>query len=152
MNKTDVTAAFEQSSFLYGGNAKFVEDLFQQYLNDPASVDPNWRVFFRGLDENAKSASGPSWQRPDWPVKPNDEIKTPIEIYPIPADNYFVVEVAGAESCNYTLLSANGNKMPIDVHTGIDEVLIKIADLPAGLYILQMDAGDTRSYSRIIVN
>ena len=79
MNKTDVTAAFEQSSFLYGGNAKFVEDLFQQYLNDPASVDPNWRVFFQGLDERTKTASGPSWARPDWPPKPSDEITAALD-------------------------------------------------------------------------
>ena len=79
MNKTDVTAAFEQSSFLYGGNAKFVEDLFQQYLNDPASVDPNWRVFFQGFDEHTKTASGPSWARPDWPAKPNDEITAALD-------------------------------------------------------------------------
>jgi 2-oxoglutarate dehydrogenase E1 component len=79
MNKTDVTAAFEQSSFLYGGNAKFVEDLFQQYLNNPASVDPNWRVFFQGLAENEQSVSGPSWARPDWPPKPSDEITAALD-------------------------------------------------------------------------
>jgi 2-oxoglutarate dehydrogenase E1 component len=79
MNKTDVTAAFEQSSFLYGGNAKFVEDLFQQYLNNPASVDPNWRVYFQGLAENEQSASGPSWARPDWPPKPSDEITAALD-------------------------------------------------------------------------
>jgi 2-oxoglutarate dehydrogenase E1 component len=79
MNKTDVTAAFEQSSFLYGGNAKFVEDLFQQYLNNPASVDPNWRVFFQGLAEETRSVSGPSWARPDWPAKPNDEITAALD-------------------------------------------------------------------------
>ncbi|MDE2446243.1 MAG: 2-oxoglutarate dehydrogenase E1 component [Alphaproteobacteria bacterium] len=79
MNKTDVSAAFEQSSFLYGGNAKFVEDLYQQYLNDPASVDPNWRVFFQGLAETTRSASGPSWAKPDWPAKPNDELTAALD-------------------------------------------------------------------------
>ena len=79
MNKTDVTAAFEQSSFLYGGNAKFVEDLFQQYLNNPAAVEPNWRVFFQGLAETTSAKSGPSWQRADWPAKPNDEITAALD-------------------------------------------------------------------------
>jgi len=80
------------------------------------------------------------------------EIATPLEIYPIPADNYFVVETAGAESSNYTLLSASGQKMQIDIHTGIDEVLIKIAHLPAGIYLLQIDQNDARTYSRIIID
>ncbi len=79
MNKTDVTAAFEQSSFLYGGNAKFVEDLFQQYLINPASVDPNWRVYFQSLDENEQIVSGPSWARPDWPPKPSDELTAALD-------------------------------------------------------------------------
>ena len=29
MNKTDLTTAFEQTSFLYGGNAQFIEQLAQ---------------------------------------------------------------------------------------------------------------------------
>ncbi len=40
----------EESSFLYGTNAPFIEELFARYLDDPASVDPSWRRFFDTLD------------------------------------------------------------------------------------------------------
>ena len=30
MNKTDLTTAFEQTSFLYGGNAQFIEQLYAE--------------------------------------------------------------------------------------------------------------------------
>jgi 2-oxoglutarate dehydrogenase E1 component len=71
MNKTDLTTAFEQTSFLYGGNAQFIEQLYARYLENPATVDQHWRQFFAGLEDNAEDAKrqvdGPSWQRKDWP-------------------------------------------------------------------------------------
>ena len=71
MNKTDLTTAFEQTSFLYGGNAQYIEQLYAKYLENPAAVDSHWRQFFAGLEDNAAQAKqqveGPSWQRKDWP-------------------------------------------------------------------------------------
>ena len=56
MNKTDLTTAFEQTSFLYGGNAQFIEQLHAKYLENPAAVDQHWRQFFAGLEDNAEQA------------------------------------------------------------------------------------------------
>ena len=67
MNKTDLTTAFEQTSFLYGGNAQYIEQLYATYLENPAAVDPHWRQFFASLADNAAQVNGPSWQRKDWP-------------------------------------------------------------------------------------
>ena len=36
----------EQTSFLYGGNSAFIEELYARYLGDPASVDASWRRYF----------------------------------------------------------------------------------------------------------
>jgi 2-oxoglutarate dehydrogenase E1 component len=78
MNKTDLTTAFEQTSFLYGGNAQFIEQLYTKYLDNPASVDAAWRQFFSGLaddkDAARKQLKGPSWARPDWPQTQNGEL------------------------------------------------------------------------------
>jgi len=78
MNKTDLTTAFEQTSFLYGGNAQFIEQLYDKFLENPASVDPAWRQFFATLadDKEAtrKQLKGPSWARPDWPQVQNGEL------------------------------------------------------------------------------
>ncbi len=35
MNKTEATAAFEETSFLYGGNAQFIEELYAKYPAEP---------------------------------------------------------------------------------------------------------------------
>src|SRR5450631_66466 len=34
---------------LYGGNADFIEDLYERFLKDPAAVDPSWARYFGSL-------------------------------------------------------------------------------------------------------
>ncbi|HHW4681462.1 MAG TPA: 2-oxoglutarate dehydrogenase E1 component [Xylella taiwanensis] len=40
---------FTQSSPLAGGNAAYIEDLYEQYLVSPNSVDPKWKNYFDGF-------------------------------------------------------------------------------------------------------
>ena len=83
MTKTDLNEAFEQTSFLYGGNAQFIEQLYARFLSDPASVDPHWRQFFAGLADDRASAlnrsRGRSWERPGWPEAANGEIVSALD-------------------------------------------------------------------------
>lgn len=72
MSRQDANAQFALTSFLYGGNAAYIEDLYARYEADPKAVDTEWRVFFSGLKDNAtdvaRSARGASWKEPHWPV------------------------------------------------------------------------------------
>src|SRR5690242_2593745 len=78
MNKTDLTTAFEKTSFLYGGNAQFIEQLYAKFLDNPASVDPAWRQFFATLQDDVTAAReqtrGPSWKRDDWPQPESSDL------------------------------------------------------------------------------
>jgi 2-oxoglutarate dehydrogenase E1 component len=70
---------FLNSSFLDGGNAAYIEDLYARYEKNPSSVDESWRAFFeqmKGDDRTAieKSAKGPSWKKPGWPLIANGEL------------------------------------------------------------------------------
>ncbi|MBB6097739.1 2-oxoglutarate dehydrogenase E1 component [Deinobacterium chartae] len=38
-----------EATIMYGGNASFVEALYEDYLSDPQSVAPEWRAYFEGL-------------------------------------------------------------------------------------------------------
>src|SRR5215467_6940624 len=71
MSRQDANAALALTSFLYGSNAAYIEDLYARYEADPASVDAEWRDFFASLKDNAadvtKGARGASWKRPNWP-------------------------------------------------------------------------------------
>ncbi len=57
--------SLEQTSFLYGGNATFIAELYARYLADPNSVDPSWRGFFADLADQTpailKELAGPDW-------------------------------------------------------------------------------------------
>ncbi|HEV2954631.1 MAG TPA: 2-oxoglutarate dehydrogenase E1 component [Xanthobacteraceae bacterium] len=77
MSRQDANAAFARTSFLYGGNAAYLEDLYNRYEADPSAVDAEWQRFFAGLGEGAEGRNGghaPSWRRPDWPPRPRDEL------------------------------------------------------------------------------
>src|SRR4029453_16590578 len=41
------------TSTLFGSNAPFIEELYERYLADPASVDANWRAYFDELRGDA---------------------------------------------------------------------------------------------------
>jgi 2-oxoglutarate dehydrogenase E1 component len=55
----------EQTSFLFGANAPFIEELYARYLSDPDAVDAEWRTFFAALGEQKDSVlaevRGASW-------------------------------------------------------------------------------------------
>ncbi|MCB2134406.1 MAG: 2-oxoglutarate dehydrogenase E1 component, partial [Rhodobacteraceae bacterium] len=69
---------FHASSFLQGANAEYIEQLYARFASDPAAVDATWAAFFRSLgdaeNDVRKEAQGASWDRPDWPPVPNDDL------------------------------------------------------------------------------
>jgi 2-oxoglutarate dehydrogenase E1 component len=78
MSRQDANAAFAQTSFLYGGNASYIDDLYARYEVDPGSVDAEWQTFFASMKDAAgdvsKIAHGPSWKRPNWPEPSRSEL------------------------------------------------------------------------------
>lgn len=46
-----MTKDFKETSFLFGSNSVFIEELYQQYLSDPSSVDPSWVPFFSSQND-----------------------------------------------------------------------------------------------------
>jgi 2-oxoglutarate dehydrogenase E1 component len=44
------------TSYLFGSNAPFIEELYENYLADPASVDERWRTYFDQLQAQAGAA------------------------------------------------------------------------------------------------
>src|SRR5437870_1668073 len=55
----------EQTSFLFGANATFIEELYARFLEDPNKVDADWRTFFDALAEERgdvmAEVRGASW-------------------------------------------------------------------------------------------
>ncbi len=78
MNDQSPNDLFHASSFMAGGNAEYLEQLYAQYANDPNAVDAAWAEFFQALGDAkpdvTAEAAGPSWARADWPPQPNDDL------------------------------------------------------------------------------
>jgi len=43
---SSVMRQFQDNSYLFGGNAPFIEDLYEKYLANPQSVPEQWREYF----------------------------------------------------------------------------------------------------------
>jgi 2-oxoglutarate dehydrogenase E1 component len=78
MARREENEAFRQSSFLYGVNAGYIEDLHARYQDNPGTVGAEWRAFFTGLKDNRedviREARGAPWKRPDWPPPVNGDL------------------------------------------------------------------------------
>src|SRR5271167_248074 len=48
---------------LSGGNAAFIEELYDEFLRDPGSLDPAWREYFKGLAGGGEIPHGPIRER-----------------------------------------------------------------------------------------
>ncbi len=50
-------SALQSSAYLFGGNAAYLEELYEAYLDNPASVSENWRDYFETLS-NLQAVDG----------------------------------------------------------------------------------------------
>ncbi len=58
MSETNsVYVAYNGNSYLFGGNAPYVEEMYENYLADPTSVPDSWRAYFDAL-QNVPAVDG----------------------------------------------------------------------------------------------
>ncbi|MCK1388225.1 2-oxoglutarate dehydrogenase E1 component [Bradyrhizobium sp. 21] len=83
MSRQDANAAFALSSFLQGTNATYIDEIYARYEKDPSSVDAEWQEFFKSLNDQpadiSKNAEGPSWERANWPLIPQDDLTSALD-------------------------------------------------------------------------
>ena len=83
MSRQEANETFSRTSFLYGGNAAYVEELYARYKENPSSVDAEWRDFFGGLPDDAedvaRNARGASWKQKGWPEQVNGELVSALD-------------------------------------------------------------------------
>jgi len=94
---------FSNTSFLYGGNAGYIEEIYAQYQKDPNSVSDDWQAFFSELKDDAgdvvKNAEGASWKKSHWPIHANGELVSALDgDWPQPAVEKHVGEKIKAQA------------------------------------------------------
>ncbi len=105
---------FSLTSFLYGGNADYIDALYAAYKDDPESVDPDWQDFFAALKDDAgdvrKNAKGASWAQADWPLQANGELVSALD------GNWGLVEKAIAKKVKDKAVANGVVLSDADVH------------------------------------
>ncbi len=113
MARQEQNDALLQTSFLYGGNAAYIEDLYARYEKDPASVDVEWQDFFAALQDNKadveKLAKGASWTKPNWPIHANGDIVSALD------GNWAVVEKTTGDKIKAKTAEAGTNLSDADL-------------------------------------
>ncbi len=83
MSRQELNQSLLQTSFLYGANAGYIEELQNRYQKDPASVDAEWRDFFAALKDDPatieRNARGASWEQPHWPAAPRGDLVSALD-------------------------------------------------------------------------
>ncbi len=58
-DSSSVYQAYQGNTYLFGGNAPYVEEMYENYLENPGSVPDNWRSYFDAL-QHVPAADGSS--------------------------------------------------------------------------------------------
>ncbi len=73
----------EGTSFLYGGNADYIEMLHARWQENATSVPAEWQTFFAGLADDPidvkSNAAGASWEKASWPIQANGELVSALD-------------------------------------------------------------------------
>ncbi|MCV2363793.1 2-oxoglutarate dehydrogenase E1 component [Paucibacter sp. DJ1R-11] len=59
---------YRSNSYLFGGNAPYVEEMYEAYLDNPGSVPDNWRAYFDALQHVPATDGGEGRDVPHAPV------------------------------------------------------------------------------------
>ena len=79
MSRQDANAIFARTSFLYGANAAYIEDLYASYRERPRLGRRRVAGLFPEPEGRAKPTSpkvraAPSWKTPNWPLLPSGDL------------------------------------------------------------------------------
>ena len=67
-SSSSVYSAYQGNTYLFGGNAPYVEEMYENYLSDPGSVPDSWREYFDALQHVAASDGSNAKDVPHLPV------------------------------------------------------------------------------------
>ena len=118
---------FAETSFLYGANAGFIEELHAKWADNPASVSGEWRAFFDQLRDRAdqvKEAAGAgSWGRK--PVtEPTDELGAMDGRWPAPKPDPKKPAAKAAPAASASAPSVTGDEIRAAAHDSIRALML----------------------------
>src|SRR4051812_8391277 len=67
-DQSSVYTAYQGNTYLFGGNAPYVEEMYENYLANPGSVPDHWREYFDALRIRPAVAGSNAKDVPPLPV------------------------------------------------------------------------------------
>lgn len=109
--------AFLETSFLYGANAGYIEELYARWSQNPSNVAQEWQDFFQNLseqdleEEGAKAspeanAKGPSWKQSHWPIAANGELVSALDGNWAPVESEIATKIEARAKSSDTEMSS----------------------------------------------
>ncbi len=77
MSREALNKSFQQTSFLHGANAAYIEEMQAQYAQNPGSVSDEWRHFFESLRDDQNALDEPlnaTWATPLEQLEQNGDL------------------------------------------------------------------------------
>lgn len=107
----------DKTDFLFGANAVFIEELYQQYLKSPSSVDSSWHQYFATIQGQSKSEA--SWGIKTKIILPPEQKAKPPSVTESNSDQSyfkakFLIEAYRERGHFFTTLDPLGLEKPID--------------------------------------
>ncbi len=137
-----ITQLLSETSFLYGGNAAFVEDLYGRYAADPASVPADWRAYFDAYHEAPAAISGAA-QEPSWARKPTPAARPD---WMSALDGLWPAAAPGASPKVAKAVEAKVEKALVDKAPGVSAEAVRAATLDSVRAIMMIRAYRIRGH------
>ena len=139
---TSVYQAYQGNTYLFGGNAPYVEEMYENYLANPGSVPETWREYFDNLQHLPAVDGGNSKDVPHQPVvsafvERAKQGRTQVQHANPDADIGRKVNIgAGTITCNYDSVNKHRTIIEDDVFIGSDTQLVAPHQLADGCHQL----------------
>ena len=118
---------FAETSFLYGSNAAFIEDLQGRWAADPTSVSAEWRAFFDQLRDNAESvktaAAAGAWGR-SASAEPTEETGVFDGRWPAPKPDPKAAKAAPAPAAAPVAVGVSADEIRAAAHDSIRALML----------------------------
>ncbi|WP_425360319.1 2-oxoglutarate dehydrogenase E1 component [Candidatus Tisiphia endosymbiont of Ceraclea dissimilis] len=132
---------FKQTSFLFGSNAIFIEELYQLYLSDHTAVDKSWQNYFQNIENNIVN-SGEVDARSDGATPINNRRATSDDVTNFSSIDYNSHQVTKSIAHIITSPCERGEGLDTDFSTVTNKLRVKMliaSYRKYGHYLVKLD-------------
>ena len=146
-----MTPYFDSSNSAFGPNAWLVDDMYEQYVNDPESVSLSWREFFKDYKPVSVSQSESSKERVE-ADKQTGVVATQKVEPTVKLDAAIIEKVVALRGVGSKIVENMESSLHVPTATSVREVAAKLVSANRALLneILQKKSGLKVSFTHII--